>query len=447
MSRTLFIRKRSLELALYAGTLVALSACGGKGAGGSVRASDPDTPVNTGLSSLERAPGLALPSEEELMALSADEASIQERIAESARQLEFYFTNVEIDGPGDLPATTEYATEQASQERRPAQTQPVAQKSEPAIRVAQPEQPNPDLSTSNDGGVRVSLKDLAGGSGSGIELEQQNQSTKDLEAEHTSEDSVSIESEVVPESADTDAVSEMTPWERRDALAGELASILGEMVALGENPGASAVALASLETLLPEDESTLVDTGVLSEPELATLNAMRGLLSSMVDEGNLIGPNELASQLESMRIQLAEWSGMVITRAALCTRVDGFGRFETFPSYRFRAGLEHEIIVYTELENFVQRETTGPDGLARYSIELSQRLELYHVADDLNTWNRSADTVRDESRNRLRDYYLTNRVWLPPNLGVGRYHLKVVMRDLIGEKIAETIIPIEIVSQ
>jgi hypothetical protein len=55
--------------------------------------------------------------------------------------------------------------------------------------------------------------------------------------------------------------------------------------------------------------------------------------------------------------------------------------------------------------------------------------------------------VRDESRNRLRDYYLTNRVRLPGNLGVGRYHLKVVMRDLIGEKVAETIIPIEIVAR
>jgi hypothetical protein len=80
-------------------------------------------------------------------------------------------------------------------------------------------------------------------------------------------------------------------------------------------------------------------------------------------------------------------------------------------------------------------------------VELSQRLELYHAADDLNTWNRAAETVRDESRNRLRDYYLTNRVRLPGNLGVGRYHLKVVMRDLIGEKVAETIIPIEIVAQ
>lgn len=439
MSRTLNNRTRVIELVVCAGALMALGACGGSGAGGSVRASDPDTPVNAGLAHLDRSPGLALPSEEELMTLSEDEASIQEQIAESARQLEFYFTNVEIDGPGEYVDEPSVAMEESTApatQGSPEQNPPITQTSTtPTVRVAQPEQPNPELGSKGDGGVRVSLKDLAGGSGA--EEPERDEKPVDTKVE----DAPSVESIAVDQHAS------MTPAQRRDALAGELASILSEMVSLGDDPGASAVALASLETLLPEDTRTLVDTGVLSEPELATLNAVRGLLSSMVDEGNIVSPHELASELDSMRIQLAEWSGVVITRAALCTRVEGYGRFETFPSYRFLAGIEHEIIVYTELENFTQRESIGPDGLPRFNIELSQRLELYHVADDLNTWNRSADTVRDESRNRLRDYYLTNRVWLPPTLGVGRYHLKVVMRDLLGERLAESIIPIEIVSQ
>lgn len=439
MSRTLNNRTRVIELVVCAGALMALGACGGSGAGGSVRASDPDTPVNAGLAHLDRSPGLALPSEEELMALSEDEASIQEQIAESARQLEFYFTNVEIDGPSEFEDEPSIAIEQSTPpatQVSPEQSTQVTQTNiTPTVRVAQPEQPNPELGSKGDGGVRVSLKDLAGGSGA--EEPERDEKPVDTKAK----DAPSVEPIAVDERAT------MTPAQRRDALAGELASILSEMVSLGDDPGASAVALASLETLLPEDTRTLVDTGVLSEPELATLNAVRGLLSSMVDEGNIVSPHELASELESMRIQLAEWSGVVITRAALCTRVEGYGRFETFPSYRFLGGIEHEIIVYTELENFTQRESIGPDGLPRFNIELSQRLELYHVADDLNTWNRSADTVRDESRNRLRDYYLTNRVWLPPTLGVGRYHLKVVMRDLLGERLAESIIPIEIVSQ
>ena len=251
-----------------------------------------------------------------------------------------------------------------------------------------------------------------------------------------------------PEMATGSQAAEVTnPQERRDMLARELGSILGELVVSGQDPGASALALASLETLLPDDMKTLVDSGVLSEPERASIDAVRSLLGSMTSEGAIASPDQVSAQLDEIKQQLDAWSGLAIKRAALCTRVDGYGRYETFPSYRFMAGRDQEMIVYTELERFAQTESTGPDGLPRYRVELSQRLELYHVADDLNTWNRAAETVRDESRNRLRDYYLTNRVRLPGNLGVGRYHLKVVMRDLIGEKVAETIIPIEIVAR
>lgn len=436
MGRTLLRRNRSIELVACAGAILSLSACGGKGAGGNVRA-DTNTPVNTGLANLDRAPGLALPSEEELMALSEDEASIQEQIAASARELEFYFTNVEIDGPSELPDDLEIP-ERKRTEPVVAQSTPttnITPTQQPVTRIEQPTQPNPDVGQKkdDDDGVRFSLSELAGGSAS-----------DPVEETPKQVDEPAVEQVEVSPRARVD--ESMSPSDRRDALASELASILSEMVTLGENPGASALALASLETLLPEDEMTLVDSGVLSEPELATLNAVRDLLSSMVDEGNIIGPHTLADQLESIRIQLAEWSGIVITKAALCTRVDGFGRYETFPSYRFVAGRDHEMIVYTEVDNFVQEQTQGPDQNARYKIEMSQRLELYHVADDLNTWNRSSETVQDESRNRLRDYYLTNWVRLPSTLSVGRYHLKIVMRDLLGDRVTETIIPIEIVS-
>lgn len=436
MSRTLLRWNRSIELVVCAGAIMSLSACGGKGAGGSVRA-DADTPVNTGLANIDRSPGLALPSEEELMALSEDEATIQEQIAASARELEFYLTNVEIDGPSELPDDLDIPARNVTEpivSRSTPETN-VAPAQQPVARIEQPTQPNPEFANQEDdeGGVRVSLSALAGGSAS-----------ESIEDKPEQAEEPAVEQVEVPPRARVDV--SMSPSERRDALASELASILSEMVTIGENPGASALALASLETLLPEDETALVDSGVLSEPELATLNAVRDLLSSMVDEGNIVSPNTLASQLESIRIQLAEWSGIVITGAALCTRVDGFGRYETFPSYRFVAGRDHEMIVYTEVDHFVQEQTTGPDQHARYKIELSQRLELYHVADDLNTWNRSAETVQDESRNRLRDYYLTNWVSLPRTLGVGRYHLKIVMRDLLGDRVTETIIPIEIVS-
>jgi hypothetical protein len=416
------------SLCVCAGTLLSLAlvgGCGDKGAGGSVRASDPGEPVNTGLRSITENPALALPSDEELMTIDDEQASVRAQIEESARQLSVYFTNLELDGPPE-GVVEEPVTRRPVQVETPAQTTI----SDPVRRAEKPSQPNPDVSSTDDGGVRVSLSDLAGEGFSGAEEEEQ------------------ADSELKPtEASNAPEPVRLDPEAKRDQLARELAGILGELVELGDDPARSALALASLEMLLPDDATTLVDQGVLSEPELATIDAVRSLLRSMTSEGELVSPDRLLSQLEDIHTQLNAWAGLSIKRAALCTRVEGYGRYETFPSYRFLAGRAQEVIVYTELDHFMQREGTGPDGQTRYEIELSQRLELYHVADDLNTWNEPADTVHDVSRNRLRDYYLTNLVKLPANLGVGRYHLKIVMRDLIGEKVSETIIPIEIVAQ
>lgn len=422
--------------------LVSVSGCaGGKRAG-----DDQSAAVNTGLANLDRASALELPDPDALMTPTRDEAMIRSQIEESARQLSVYFTNLEIDGPPDVGGVTPppRATSPGTRASSSLDTTGEPQRASASPR---PVQPNPVVGSGDDGGVRVSLRDLAGSSG---------------ESEIAEPDALVEESvQVVPAKADEQAGAGVSgadasahdgglpadPRARRDALAKELAGILSGLVESGQDPGASALALASLEMLIPDDTGSLVDAGVLSEPERASIDAVRSLLSSMTSEGEIASPDAVSGALETIKTQLDAWAGLTIRRAALCTRVDGYGRYETFPSYRFIAGQAQEVIVYTEVDRFAQRTTTGPDGQARYGLELSQRLELYHVADDLNTWNRAAETLRDESRNRLRDYYLTNRVWLPSNLGVGRYHLKIVMRDLLGDKVAETILPIEIVAR
>ncbi|MFG0247054.1 MAG: hypothetical protein ACF8MF_13475 [Phycisphaerales bacterium JB052] len=419
------------------GTLTALLLLQGCGSGGSVRAQDNETPVNTGLANINESPALALPEHEGLLEPDRDEEMIRAQIEESARQLSVYFTNLELDGPpsmGETPAPKPTSKSGMAQQAADMQntTRQTPTQPERVVQTPKRSQPNPDVgSGKDDGGVRVSLLDLAGNNSTG---EQAAAESSQVDAVEQSETKIEPVREI-----------EQDPRARRDTLAHELASILSDLVESGQDPGASALALASLETLLPEDTGALVDDGVLSEPERASLDAVRSLLGAMTSEGELVSPDQMSERLEQVKHQIDAWAGLSIKRAALCTRVDGYGRYETFPSYRFAAGQAHEVIVYTELDRFTQRESIGPDGQTRYGIELSQRLELYHAADDLNTWNRAAETVRDESRNRLRDYYLTNRVFLPANLGVGRYHLKIVMRDLIGEKVAETIIPIEIV--
>lgn len=233
---------------------------------------------------------------------------------------------------------------------------------------------------------------------------------------------------------------------RKQALIDELIAVLGELARSGDAPASSALALAGLEAVRPQALDAFAKEGLLSPAELASLDAARELFRAMASEGALAGPAEVSAVLDRIQRDLDARAGLRIIRAELCTRVTGFGRYEPFPANRFIAGRAQPVIVYTEVERFAHRELSGTDGQPRFEIELSQRLELYHTADNLNTWNRAAETDKTVSRNRVRDYYLINQVTLPPNLSIGKYHLKVVMRDLVGDHLAETIIPIEIVA-
>ncbi len=236
------------------------------------------------------------------------------------------------------------------------------------------------------------------------------------------------------------------PETRKQELVDELVGVLRELAVSGQGPESSALALAGLESLRPAALDALKGEGLLSDAEVASLDAARELFRAMSSEGGIADPGEVSGVLDRIRRELDARAGLRITRAELCTRVTGFGRYETFPANRFVAGRAQPVIVYAEVDRFGHRESTGPDGAPRYETELSQRLELYHVADDLNTWNRAAEVDKTSSRNRVRDYYLINQVTLPANLTIGKYHLKVVMRDLVTGGMAETIIPIEIVA-
>ncbi|MGV6814006.1 MAG: hypothetical protein ACWA5W_03235, partial [Phycisphaerales bacterium] len=355
--------------------------------------------------------------------------------------LEVYFANMEIDGvePVDPGSQEQILLPTDPQPTDP--NQPTNQSTSQSLNQGggQPDGPSGHAATmstpmGDDVGVRVSL--LGGGS------------TTDQSGQPNQPDKANQPPAGASNGADTSSPqldSSATPEERKLVLARELAGILRSLASSSDDPGASALALAGLELLLPEDTGELVDEGVLSDAERLSLDAARAFLRSLSADGSIASPDQIAKELKDIQIQLGTWTGMEITKSALCTSVQGFGRYETFPSYRFIAGKAQPAIVYVELERFGQRAFVGPDGQPRYEIKLSQRLELYHVADDLNTWNRAAETVTDVSRNTLRDYYLINKITLPANLGVGRYHLKVVMRDLIDDTVAETIIPIEIV--
>ena len=418
------------------GLCVGVGGCQGQGQRSGSR--NTDKPVNAGLGQFEQDDaGLSLPDSQEL--IERDEfGSVRNQIEESARQLNVYFANMEIDGIDPTNPTDSTSADREPQAGGDSVTDASTQQTTEhtgAGGVGPGAVQSPGADDGADGSVRVSLM---GSDGADQEVDQEDgEPAAGGDVDHVGQGDDQGE----PEGHALD------PVVRKEQLAGELASILKDLAATSDDPGSAALALASLETMLPGDVATLVEDGVLSDAERASIDAVRSFLGALSAEGSIASPSEVSAQLETIQRELDAWAGLNIKKVALCTRVDGFGRYETFPSYRFVAGRAQAVIVYVELERFTQREISGPDGQPRYETKLSQRLELYHVADDLNTWNRAAETVSDETRNRLRDYYLINQVTLPATLGVGRYHLKVVMRDLLGERVAETILSIEIVAR
>ncbi len=241
-----------------------------------------------------------------------------------------------------------------------------------------------------------------------------------------------------------------SPEQRKNELVDELVAVLGEIAETSDEPYRMGLALAGLETLSPGALYELTESGVLMPDEVRTLLAAHEFLSGLSAGGGLPDPGSVSDLLGDVKERLDEHAPLKITAAELCTRVMGYGQYDMFPkaadgSYQFVSGRRQPIILYVEVDRFGRRPKVGTDGLARWEVSLSQTLEIYHDADDLLVMARDAETDTSLSRNKIRDYYLINQTYLPENLSIGRYNLKVTMRDENKQAVATSIIPVTIV--
>ncbi len=237
----------------------------------------------------------------------------------------------------------------------------------------------------------------------------------------------------------------------REELADRLADSLRALVEDSSDPDEAyraAAALAGLEAIEPGAIDRISGTTSLTPEQLEVIRAAGEMARALGNPEEQLDTDRASDLMGRLSRRLAAARGLRVTTATLCTRVQGFGRYEEFGSNVFLAGQAQPVIVYVEVDGFASEAIPGGASGTLNEVKLSQRLEMYHAADGLNTWNRAAETDRTVSRNELRDYYLINQVVLPSNLSVGRYVLKVVMRDLNSERgaVDEALIPIEIVS-
>lgn len=239
-------------------------------------------------------------------------------------------------------------------------------------------------------------------------------------------------------------------------LATELGVLIRERAESHADFAPALPTLAALDALGADGLDPWLDPDLaLLAPNEAEAAARLRTLHRLLTENPDAAPAALATLADELRAA----QPVRIADARLCTRVEGFGRYTDYPDAALLAGRDHRLIIYTEVDSFDRTPldtegtplpTPGPDATAlpaaRYRVEISQELLLYHDADGLLAWRRPAEVSRYESRAPLRDFFLTDPVALPRTLTVGSYHLKVVVRDRADGSTDERILPIRVVA-
>ena len=134
-----------------------------------------------------------------------------------------------------------------------------------------------------------------------------------------------------------------------------------------------------------------------------------------------VGP--LAAALRQVR----EQAGLSIKNMAFCRKISYFGNYERFPRNDFTAG--HEVLLYTEIENFV----SAPTGDGEYRTSLKSLIEIAD-SQGRTVWTKGFPSTEDFCRNPRRDYFHNYQFYIPEDLSTGAYTLKLTIVDELGKK-------------
>lgn len=286
-----------------------------------------------------------------------------------------------------------------------------------------------------------------------------------------------------------------SPAKARERLVAELAGSLRKET---ESSGGAAIereglGLLALDVVQPGSVDAELDAFArgLSTAEARSFQSLRGLFRTLGDQavaggstGAVLDATRLQSTLSAHASQLADGEPLLISSATLCTSVDGYGRYTPFASTTFVQGRAHPAILYLAVDHVTQNQQAAQTGGARsgakspgsrstlgtiksavgsildgaapsvagrddgidWAIDLTQSAVLYHDKDNLQVFSFGEQALRDVSRDRRRDFCVARRIELPASLSLGRYNLKVTVRDKGGSATAEAIIPIQIVA-
>lgn len=265
--------------------------------------------------------------------------------------------------------------------------------------------------------------------------------------------------------AGTDQPSAPSAQERMAAQATQLAALVREFGEGNASPVGAMVYLAALEAIAPgliESQYGPLPSAAasmqLTDDERTLVEAAQRAASSLRDElqGDFVDPQAVAAAIQTLSEQLRPVRTLTLNDVKLCLRVENYGVYRAVQlyddRYKFLAGREHPVIVYSELDHFTH--TPGAEnGVPGFTVNVRQALKIYRIGtedardtESTLVWQLEPQTVLDFSRNRLRDFFIVQVIELPRTLSVGSYRLKVIATDVVSGEEVEHGIEFDIVA-
>ena len=201
-----------------------------------------------------------------------------------------------------------------------------------------------------------------------------------------------------------------------------------------DQPMKELLVLASMSMLDPSralDADAIPD---LTSEERELLAAMQSWFTTV---GEDLGADSdpwavLLGASDQLQRKLKRIPDLKLPSVALCTRVSGFGDYDEWAdradedaAYTFIAHNRQPVIIYAEMEGF-ESELNDRE---LWETVTSQHLTIYSDRDGIPVWKEDWQTAADRSQNQRRDYFTVQQLMLPAGLSVGKYHLKLRVRD------------------
>jgi hypothetical protein len=211
-----------------------------------------------------------------------------------------------------------------------------------------------------------------------------------------------------------------------------------------DRPIRELLTIAAMSMIDPELELPSGIERSLTDEEVKLLEDVHEFFAEL---GEQLGHGERAKQVVAdavaeLQRAVDERPELRLPAIELCWRIGGFGRFDAFDRNVFLAHGEQQVILYLEIEGF----TSELNKQNEWITELSQQLEIISDRDGLPVWNEPWQKAYDKVNRKRRDFFTTQVITLPKALGVGRYHLKIRVRDERSGAEAEHSVEFEMVA-